>query len=131
MILLDTCAIVFDALAPGRLSAPAKEAIEKGEREGTLACADISLWEIAMLVQKGRLDPGAAVLEFLQTALAFRELEVLGITPEIAALSASLPSVRHHDPADRLIAATAVRYGASLVTADDRLRSAEGISTVW
>lgn len=38
MILLDTCALVFDALAPERLSAEALRAIEEGEENGSLAC---------------------------------------------------------------------------------------------
>ena len=53
MILLDTCVLVFDALAPERLSTEALRAIEEGEENGSLACCDISLWEIAMLVSQG------------------------------------------------------------------------------
>jgi PIN domain nuclease of toxin-antitoxin system len=58
MILLDTCTLIFDALTPERLSDRARKALELGEAEASLACADITLWEIAMLVGKGRLDPG-------------------------------------------------------------------------
>ena len=72
MILLDTCALVFDALAPERLSAEALRAIEEGEENGSLACCDISLWEIAMLVAKGRLNPGTDALSFLKLVLASR-----------------------------------------------------------
>ena len=50
MILLDTCALIFDALTPERLTPAAAAALDQGEREGNLACADISLWEIAMLI---------------------------------------------------------------------------------
>jgi PIN domain nuclease of toxin-antitoxin system len=54
---------------------------------------------------------------------------VLSITPEIAALSVSLGL--HGDPADRLIAATAVHHDAEVVTSDHRLRSAARVRTVW
>jgi len=74
LILLDTCALVFDALAPERLSAEALRAIEEGEENGSLACCDISLWEIAMLVAKGRLNPGTDALSFLKLVLASREI---------------------------------------------------------
>ena len=57
MILLDTCTLIFDALTPERLSDAACGALDRGEAAGTLACADITLWEIAMLVSKGRLAP--------------------------------------------------------------------------
>lgn len=131
MILLDTCAIIFDALTPERLTNRAKKALEEGEQEGTLACSDISLWEVAMLVQKGRLDPGTDYLTFMHTSLAARRVRVLPITPEIADLSATLASIQHQDPADRIIAATAVHHGAKLVTADEKLRDAARIPTLW
>jgi PIN domain nuclease of toxin-antitoxin system len=54
---------------------------------------------------------------------------ILDDTCEIAALSVSLGL--HGDPADRLIAATAVHHGATLVTSDHRLRSAPGVQTIW
>jgi len=44
-ILLDTCVLIFDALTPERLSTAARDALEDGESDGTLACADISLWD--------------------------------------------------------------------------------------
>ncbi len=49
MILLDTCILIFDALTPERSRGPARNALVQGQAKGTLACADISLWEIAML----------------------------------------------------------------------------------
>ena len=121
MILLDTCALIFDALAPGRLRAEALHAIEEGEESGSLACCDISLWEIAMLVAKGRLDTGTDTLSFLKLVLASRAIQLLPITPVIAKISASDALFAHHDPADRIIGATALHYGGQLVTCDQAL----------
>ncbi len=98
-------------------------------QSGDLACCDISLWEIAMLVDQGRLDPGTDTQTFIGLALAHRSLVVLSITPEIAALSVSLGL--HGDPADRLIAATTIRNGANLVTADRKLRDSAVVPTLW
>ena len=131
MILLDTCALVFDALAPERLSAEALRAIEEGEENGSLACCDISLWEIAMLVAKGRLDPGTDALSFLKLVLASRVIRPLPITPEIARISANDALFANHDPADRIIAATALHYGGSLVTCDQALQSVKGLKIIW
>lgn len=50
MIVCDTHALVFDALAPKLLGSEAARVIEKSHRTGDLACADISLWKIAMLM---------------------------------------------------------------------------------
>jgi PIN domain nuclease of toxin-antitoxin system len=131
LILLDTCALVFDALAPERLSAEALRAIEEGEEKGSLACCDISLWEIAMLIAKGRLDPGTDALSFLKLVLASRVIRPLPITPEIAKISANDALFAHQDPADRIIAATALHYGGSLVTCDQALQAVKGLKIIW
>jgi PIN domain nuclease of toxin-antitoxin system len=84
-----------------------------------------------MLVKKGRFDPGTDCLSFLETALAARALRVLPITPEIANLSVSLEGVVQEDPADRIIAATTLYHGATLITCDEGLRSAKEVPTLW
>lgn len=131
MLVLDTCALVFDALTPVRLSEKARTALDEGEDRGELFCSGISLWEIAMLVHKGRLDPGTDYLTFVRAALAARGIAVLPITPEIGHLSVALPSLAHGDPADRIIAATAVHHRARLVTCDQNLLGARDVDTLW
>lgn len=131
MIILDTCVLIFDALNPKSLSAGALNAIERGENDRELACSDISLWEIAMLVKKKRLEPGIDALSFINLALAARTINVIAINPEIAHISVSHTVFEHHDPADRLIAATTLYCKGQLVTCDGRLRKIEGLSTVW
>lgn len=130
MILLDTCALVYDALTPERLGAAARAALDAGEQEDTLACADISLWEIAMLVGKGRLDPGTDSATFCRLALDARGIRVLPITPDIAMGSTRI-DLPHSDPADRLIAATAAAHDAVLITCDERLRGSNAVQTLW
>lgn len=131
MILMDTCALIFDALSPDRLSDKALQAIDEGEKNSELTCSDISLWEIAMLIAKDRLDPGTDVLSFLRLVLAARMIRLLTITPEIAKISADDTLFHHHDPADRIIAASAIHYRGKLVTCDARLHSIEGLNIVW
>ena len=128
--MLDTHAVVFDALAPQRLTPAARRAIERGDREGNLAVSDITLWEIAMLVARQRLDVPVSTDEFLRTALAARTIAVLPITPAIA-VAAQSDGFVHGDPADRLIAATALVHHARLVTSDERLRSVATLRTIW
>src|SRR3989304_1293711 len=67
----------------GGVVRPTEAASENGES----ASSDISLWEIAMLVAKKRLDPGAELTQFLHDMIQARALRVLPITPEIAAPS--------------------------------------------
>jgi len=128
MLLLDTCALIFDALEPKRLSAKTRARIEREASEGSIALSDISLWEVAMLVERGRLDPGTDVSTFCRLALRARRIEVLPITVEIAARSASLPL--RGDPVDRLIAATAIVHRATLVTTDELLLGSADLTAI-
>lgn len=130
MVLLDTNAIIFDALQPERLSRAAQRKIQQGQAEDDLACSDISLWEIAMLISKDRLDPGVPVAEFIDLALTSRSIQVLPITSDIAELAVSFDDRVGADPADRLIAATAVHHRAVLVTSDKDLKKARLSVTV-
>ena len=130
MVVLDTNALVYDALQPKRLTQRARRAIEAASENGDIACSDISLWEIAMLVARRRLDPGVDLTAFLHDVIQARALCVLPITPEIAALSQSA-QFAHGDPADRIIAATALYHHARLITADARLRKLAAVEAVW
>lgn len=130
MVVLDTNALIFDALQPKRLTTRALRAIETAATRGDIACSDISLWEIAMLVAKNRLDPGAELTQFLNDLIQARGLRVLPITPEIAALAQS-EQFAHGDPADRIIVATAMFHQAKLVSADARIRKLKTIDVVW
>ena len=130
MIILDTCILIFDALTPEKLSKSAKKAISYAEEKKQLFCSDISLWEIAMFAQKKRLDLGTDVESFLNLMLKAKEIHVLSISVEIAVLSSSF-SANHFDPADRIIAATALHNNAKLITCDKKLLEIDQLSTIW
>ena len=130
LVILDTNALIFDALTPARLTRRAREAIYAGAETGALACCDISLWEIAMLIHKGRLDPGAEPVQFISDVVQARSLRVLPITPEIA-VSAQSSALAHGDPADRIISATAAHHQAVLVSADKELRRLKSVTVIW
>jgi PIN domain nuclease of toxin-antitoxin system len=130
LIVLDTHALIYDALTPARLSARARKAIALAFTERELACSDISLWEIAMLIAHKRLDPAMDARQFLDDMIAARHVRVLPISAEIAVLSQS-DIFSHGDPADRLIAATARLHRAALITSDAKLRKLKEVTTIW
>lgn len=130
MIILDTHALLDDALNPKRLSIRARAAIAEGDTAGTLGCSDISLWEIAMLIARRRVRVDADAREFLEALLEARATRVLPVTPAIAVLAQS-DQFSHGDPAERIIAATALVHRARLVSADRSLRGVKGLSVVW
>ena len=131
MIVLDTHVIIWDALTPQRLSEPARAAIaQANQSEGMIIC-DISLWEIAMLLQKGRLRLDADPLSFINLLLQANRTRVQAITPHIATLASQFPAEINSDPAGRLIAATTLAENGTLVTADRNLQSAALLPTLW
>jgi len=131
MVVLDTCALIYDALSPKQLGKMARRLIADAEASGQLFCSDISLWEIAMLVQKKRLDPGTDTLSFLRLMIDAHSIRVRPISPDVADLSVSFPPSLNADPADRIIVATAVLEGATLLTCDANLRECGLVKTAW
>jgi len=131
MIVVDTHVLIWDALEPEKLSQAAKEAIAVANQTDGLLVADISLWEIAMLIQKGRIQVSTDTHSFLNLIVEANRIQLSPISPEIAAQSAQLPATVNLDPADRLIVATAMVKGVALVTADRNLRATAQIVTIW
>lgn len=131
MITMDTCAIVWDALEPTRLSAKANKAIKKADDNNELLMCDISIWEISMLVKRKRIEVDETPANFIKLILSSRNYTVVNISPEIAELSVNLDDEINSDPADRLIAATSILKQAPVVTADKNLIKSNILKTLW
>ena len=131
-IICDTHIPLFWANAPSRLSSSAAAAVEKGRQDGQLAIADISLWELALLHERGRLllPEDVSPVEYVSRLLQALRLQVLPISTDIAVLSRS-SLFQHGDPADRLIAATALHGRWPLITADEKLRALPELNCIW
>jgi PIN domain nuclease of toxin-antitoxin system len=117
VIVLDTHVLIWALGDDGRLGLQARAAIEAAGEGGVVVSA-ITPWEIAMLVQKGRLALADDVGAWLETVLALPALRLAALEPAIAVDSVRLPGTLHADPADRLIIATARHLGFPLLTAD-------------
>ncbi len=128
MILLDTHAWLWWEADQDRLSRPALAAIEETEDVGVLV---VSCWEIAMLVNRGRLRLSTSALAWIRASLAAGKVELLPLTPEIAVRAAELDRQAPGDPMDRMISAAAVEHQATLVTRDRRLQGLPGVRTLW
>ncbi len=120
MIVLDTHAWLWWASDSRELSAPARGEIAAASRIGICS---ISCWEIAMLAERGRIVLDREVLPWVEQALALPRVELLPITPAIAVRSASFSRRFPGDPADRIIAASAIAFRARLVSKDRRMKS--------
>ncbi len=131
MIVVDTHALIWDALTPNRLSPQAQAALALANQQDGILIADISLWEIAMLIQRGRIQIATDCHAFLNLLLQANKSRVMPISPQIAAQSMQLPVTINKDPADRLIVATALVENVPLLTADHNLRAAAPVKIIW
>jgi len=131
VITIDTHVIIWDALKPELVSKNAKREIEQANKSDGIIICDISLWEIAMLLKKGRIEIGVSYLEFIDLLKASNNYIIQSITPEIAELSTTLPAEINTDPANRLITATSMITNTPLVTADKNLRRSKILNTIW
>jgi PIN domain nuclease of toxin-antitoxin system len=91
---------------------------------------DISLWEVALLVQLERLRLDERLDDWLRIAASPATVEILPITPAVVAELNRLPRSFHQEPADRLIVATARAAGLLLATHDARIRRSR-LTTLW
>jgi PIN domain nuclease of toxin-antitoxin system len=126
-LLLDTHIWVWSVAEPDRLGRGARKAVESAASEIWLS--PISVWEVFLLAQRGRIRLSSAPERWVSESLASAPLRDAPLTREVAMESRRLPASLS-DPADRFIAATARTYGLRLVTADERLSSIDGLDVL-
>ncbi len=117
-LLLDTHVWVWNHLAPDRITKPVARELENPDNE--LWLSPISLWELGMLVERGRVSLDQELQTWVSNALRAFPLHEAPITHEVA-LETSKVKLPHRDPADRFLAATARVFELTLVTADREL----------
>ncbi|MEI6704991.1 MAG: type II toxin-antitoxin system VapC family toxin [Deltaproteobacteria bacterium] len=131
MILLDTHTLLWWINDPSTLSNPAIKSIDAAVMSKSVHVSSISSWEIALLVERGRLRLALDVRDWISRCEALPFLTFVSVSNAIAIESVRLPDFPHADPADRIIAATALSLGAMLVTKDDKLRNYPYVKTIW
>jgi PIN domain nuclease of toxin-antitoxin system len=127
-LLLDTHVWIWLSMEDKKfLSSKAVTAI----KEASFKCISaISCWELAKLVEKGRIGFSIPTLTWIRRSLQEYDIRMVELTAEIAVESTQLKGI-HADPADQIIAATSRVTGMPLVTSDKRLRQLQGVETVW
>lgn len=130
MVVADTHAWLWWLSDDAALSANARSALDRAFDDGHLAVSAISVWEAAMLVKLGRLVLALPLEALVARCETLPGLRFVPVTPRIALASVALEPL-HADPADRLIAATALAHQATLITKDDRLHGLTGLDSRW
>jgi len=131
VILLDTHVLAWLVAGPARLSRPAASAIRRARSNQGIGIASISLWELALLFARGRLEAAGTLEASVQLVIDSSGVIVRPLTPEIAVLATQFPPDFPLDPADRLIAATARAEGLTLITRDERIRNCPLVRSLW
>jgi PIN domain nuclease of toxin-antitoxin system len=119
VIVLDTHILIWWMNQSDRLRAGTLERIET--ESDAVAVSAISLWEIAKLVQGGRLQLSIPVEDWIEQALAYPKVVVVPLSPVIVVESTRLPQPFHKDPADELIVASARVLACPLITYDRKI----------
>jgi PIN domain nuclease of toxin-antitoxin system len=129
LIVLDTHVLLWWAVDPDRLSSAAAASLKAMERSGGFASA-ISIWELGVKIQRGKLELGIPIAEFARRIQMSATIELLPVTTAIWLRSLEL-AWNHRDPADRVIVATALQQDVPLLTADTEIHRFGGVSCVW
>ena len=121
-LLLDTHVWIWLAYGESRrIKTAAVQAIEDAGSRKAIRISVVSVWEIALLESKGRIELPVPMSEWTKLALDRPDFELVGLEPEIAIESCNLPAGFHADPADRFLVATARLKNAVIVTRDKRI----------
>lgn len=131
LIVLDTHALLWWTNGNAELSDAARAAIESEQAGGEIVVSAISAWEVAMLVERGRLVLAMDVETWLATVAKIDAVRMVAVDADIAIRSVNLPGDFHKDPADRMIVTTARTLAAPLVTRDEKIRAYQHVRTIW
>ena len=124
-LLLDTHILLWSLLEPSRLSRRISHELENNDNH--LWISPITTWETLILIEKGRIEIDSAPIDWIREIFSTVPLKEAPLNHEIAIQSRRI-QLPHKDPADRFIAATALVYGLTLVTADERLLASDQYS---
>jgi PIN domain nuclease of toxin-antitoxin system len=131
MIVLDTHAWIWFASNPEILSRKAKKAVDLAVKKKSVLVSSISVWEVALLVKKKRLELSMDVADWIAKSENLPFIQFIPVSNSIAVKSVNLPPPLHPDPADRIIIATALSAGAPIVTKDKNISDYAHVRTIW
>jgi PIN domain nuclease of toxin-antitoxin system len=129
VILLDTHVVLWVAQIPDLLSAEAEHAIRVERQRDGIGISDKTLWELAMMISRGRVGVKTSLLDFLRAVE--QNFTIFPVTAEIANRAVSLSSEYPKDPTDRIIGATALVHGLRLVTKDEEIGASGEVPVIW
>jgi len=132
MIILDTHVLVWWVSNPEKLSDKAQKLIGRDAKKvNEILVSSISVWEICMLIKKNRLKLTMDTDTWIEKIEQITFLQFIPVDNKIAEQSVNLHGIFHNDPADRMIIATALNYGAVLITSDRKILNYPYVQSIW
>jgi PIN domain nuclease of toxin-antitoxin system len=120
-ILLDTHTWIWLFQGSKELSEDVIVKINQAGSKGKVFISAISVWELSMLVAKGRVTLATSIHQWVEDSLSQPGVNLSLLTPAIAIESSFLPGEFHGDPADKIIVATARINNLILLTRDRKI----------
>lgn len=121
-LLLDTHIALWLDSGNERLLPSTRTLIDRCRQNGgTIFLSAVTTWEIALLVDTGRIDLDLPVEAWVQRFIDRPGISGMPLSHRAAARSYQLHPLDHRDPADRLLIATAIELACPLVTYDERI----------
>jgi len=131
MMVLDTHVWVWWLSQSGSIPLKVQKAIKEAQTNHAIYVSTISTWEVAHLTDRGRLRLTMDVSDWIAQAESLPFLNFVPIDNHIALKSVQLPGPLHQDPADRIIIATTLTLGATLLTKDKKILAYPHVKTMW
>ena len=131
MIILDTQSWLWWTHDLSRLSPKVIKSIKASEKSDGIRVSVISVWEITLKTNLGKLSLPLQINEWVHQASSYPNLSIELLSVQDAIESTQLPGSFHKDPADRIIVAMARRHNATLVTSDKLIRAYPHVKTLW
>ena len=132
MIVLDTHALIWWVNGDARLAPTAKTIIEDSlSGNSQVLVSAISAWELALLVQRGRIALAMEMDEWLRAVESIEGVSIVPVSAQMAVQSVNLPGEFHKDPADRMIVALARELNAPVITADEKIHRYPHVRWLW
>jgi PIN domain nuclease of toxin-antitoxin system len=120
-ILLDTHTWIWLFQGSKELSEDVIVKMNQAGSKGKVFISAISVWELSMLVAKGRVTLATSIHQWVEDSLSQPGVNLSLLTPAIAIESSFLPGEFHGDPADKIIVATARINNLILLTRDRKI----------
>jgi len=128
--LLDTHVLLWWFEQPKHLSPAQRRVLNKAGEARAVGVSDVTLWEVALLLERDRIRLAMPLDEWLARATAAPLVERCGMSPSIAREMIDLTGTRDWDPADRVLVATARVLGVPLLTSDSRIIDSRLVTTI-